>query len=78
MSGNFIKSRSRKLLLGASIVALLAQTTPVLAHAKRAPDPVLVRLNELQARLEQLAQDNAAIKRDNAELKGELEALKGG
>ena len=78
MSDNFVKSRSRNLLLGASIVALLAHTTPVHARASRAPDPVLVRLNELQARLEQLAQDNAAIKRDNAELKSEVEALKGG
>ncbi len=78
MSGNHKKYRSRNLLLGASIAALLGHTTPVLARASRAPDPVLVRLNELQARLEQISQDNAAIKRDNAELKAEVEALRGG
>ena len=77
MRGKFAKSRSVKFLLSASLIGFVAQSTPVFARSSHAADPVLARLNELQAKLEQLSQDNAAIKHDNAVLKDEVEALKG-
>ena len=68
MRGKFAKSRSVKFLLSASLIGFIVQSTPAFARTNHAADPVLARLNELQAKLEQLSQDNAAIKHDNAVL----------